>query len=80
MSKTITIRLNDEIYEQFKKAAEGERRNISNFIEYAALSWLTHESYVSDAEMKSILNNESLVSDIQQGLDDIKKGNYTIVD
>ncbi|MCR1795822.1 CopG family transcriptional regulator, partial [Leptospira sp. id769339] len=32
MSKTITLRIEDPIYDIFKKAAEGERRTISNFV------------------------------------------------
>jgi len=35
MAKTITIRIDDDTYELFKSAAEGERRSISNFIVYS---------------------------------------------
>lgn len=79
MSKTITIRLDDEVYEMFKKAADGDRRSISNFVEYATLAYLTTENYVSDSEMKEIMNNQSLVKGIRKGLSDVEKGNFKIV-
>ena len=37
MSKTITLRIDDEVYKILKTAANGEKRTISNFIEFAAL-------------------------------------------
>jgi len=41
MTKTITLRLDDEIYRLLKTAAKGEMRTISNFLEYAAIKYLT---------------------------------------
>ena len=37
--KTITVRVDDNVYNVLKKAADGERRTISNFIENASLSY-----------------------------------------
>ncbi len=79
MAKTITIRIDDDIYEMFKKAAEGERRSISNFIEYATLRYLTNDIYVSDNEMNELMNDSDLVKSLHNGLKDVKKGNYKIV-
>jgi len=79
MSKTITVRLDDEVYELFKKAAEGDRRSISNYIEYATLSYITNESYVSDDEMNEILSDAELVKSLEKGLADVKQGKYKIV-
>ena len=79
MSKTITLRLNDNIYKMLKTAAEGSRRTISNFLEYAALSFLSQETYISDQEMEDILNDEELLKDIMQSEKDIKDGKYKIV-
>jgi uncharacterized protein (DUF1778 family) len=76
MSKTITIRIDDDTYDLFKKAATGERRTISNFIEYAAVNYLTTENYVSDSEMNEI---NKFSKDLRKGLKDIGKGNYHIV-
>ncbi|MDH4263443.1 MAG: CopG family transcriptional regulator [Spirochaetia bacterium] len=79
MSKTITVRLDDEVYELFKKAAEGDRRSISNYVEYATLSYITTESYVSDEEMNEILSDSELVKSLKNGLKDVKQGKYKIV-
>ena len=78
--KTITVRVDDNVYNIFKKAAEGERRTISNFIENASLSYLTNEMYVSDYEMADIMKDAGLISGIKKGLDDVKKGKYKIVE
>lgn len=64
------------IYQLFKKAANGERRSISNFIEYATLIYLTNDMYVSDKEMEEIINDKNLSKSLKKGLIDIKKGNY----
>lgn len=76
MPKTITVRIDDKVYELFKKAADGERRTISNFIEYAALSYLTQDIQVSDDEMNGILADKDLLSNIRKGLKDIKNRKY----
>ena len=77
--KTITIRVDDTVYNLLKKAADGERRTISNFMENASLSYLTNEIYVSDDEMEQILNDPSMVKSLRKGLDDVKKGKYKVV-
>lgn len=79
MSKTITLRVDDDIYQMIKTAADGQRRNLSNFIEFATLQYLTSATYVDDTEMELILNDAELVASLRQGLEDIKKGDYTIV-
>jgi len=58
MAKTITLRIDEETYALIKKAAEGEHRFISNFIEYATLVFLTEESFVPNNEMEEILKNK----------------------
>jgi len=78
--KTITVRVDDDVYNILKKAADGERRTISNFIENASLSYLTNETYVSDYEMAEIMKDAGLVAGIKKGLDDAKKGKYKIVE
>lgn len=79
MSKTVTLRVDDNIYQIIKMAADGQRRNLSNFIEFATLQYLTSESYVDDNEMKQILNDHELLSNLRNGLKGVKKGDYTIV-
>jgi uncharacterized protein (DUF1778 family) len=79
MSKTITLRVNDDVYQMIKTAADGQRRNLSNFIEFATLQYLTSATYVDDAEMELILNDAELAANLRQGLEDIKRGDYTVV-
>ena len=79
MAKTITIRIDDDTYELFKSAAEGERRSISNFIEYATISFLTEESFVSDNEMEEILQNKEILTALDRGKKEIAEGKYKIV-
>ena len=77
--KTVTMRVDDTIYQMIKTAADGERRNISNFIEYATLQYLTSSQYVSDAEMNEILGDKELIKNLEIGLKEAKNGDYTIV-
>ncbi len=79
MPKTITMRVDDDTYNLIKIAAAGERRSISNFIEYATIAFLAEESFVSDNEMNEILKDESLLKNIRQGRSEIEEGKYRIV-
>ncbi|UTC89549.1 CopG family transcriptional regulator [Treponema denticola] len=77
MQKTITIRIDNTIYDIFKKAAEGQKRTISNYMEYAALNYTINESIVDDEEMQEILEFEK---DLKKGLSDISTGRYKVID
>ena len=76
MAKTITLRVDDNTYNTLKKAANGDRRTISNYIEYAAINYIFANNIVDDTEMNEILSFEK---DLKKGLDDVKKGRYKIV-
>lgn len=77
MAKTLTLRVEDDVYNIFKKAAEGDRRTISNYLECAALAYITNEMHVSDEEMKDIMK---FAPSLRKGLNEVKKGKYTIVE
>jgi len=77
--KTVTMRVDDSIYDMIKLAAEGQKRNLSNFIEFATLQYLTSSQFVEKDEMNEILEDKELVENLMNGLEDFKKGNYTIV-
>ena len=77
--KTVTMRVDDEVYKMIKLAAEGQKRNISNFIEFATLQYLTSSQYVDGSEMQEILEDEALVQNLRSGREDLKNGDYTIV-
>ena len=76
MSKTITIRLDDDSYEILKTASAGVRRSISNYIEFAALNFTLYDNFVDKNEMEDI---HRLLPGIQKGLDDVKNGRYIVV-
>jgi hypothetical protein len=76
MAKTITLRVDDNTYNTLKKAADGDRRTISNYIEYAAINYIFTNNIVDDTEMNEILSFEK---DLKKGLDDVKKRRYKIV-
>jgi len=77
MPKTITLRVEDNIYNTLKRAAEGDRRTISNFMEYAALNYVFNSNIVDDDELKEVMVFEK---DIKRGLEDVKKGRYKIIE
>ncbi len=77
--KTVTMRVNDSVYDMIKLAAEGQRRNLSNFIEFATMQYLTSSQFVENDEMNEILDDKELVQNLINGLNDFKNGDYAIV-
>lgn len=80
MSKTITLRLDEKTYDLIRSAANGSRRSISNFIEYAAVAFLAEDAFATDSEMMEILSDRELVSELERGRKDIEEKRYTIVE
>ncbi len=76
MPKTITLRLNDEVYEKFHRAAAEDKRSIANLIETLALRKLDEESLADDFEMQEIFSNAQLLEKLEKGHSDVimKKG------
>ena len=79
MSKTITLRIDDDIYKIFKFAAAGEKRTISNFIETAALNYLSQTGYIDQTEIKEILEDKALAMNVLKGMKEAERGDYEIV-
>ena len=77
--KTVTMRVDESVYEIIRQAADGQKRNISNFVEFATLQYLTSSQYIDQAETNDILNDKSLVENLNSGLQDVKNGDYTLV-
>ncbi len=77
--KTVTMRVDDSVYDMIKLAAEGQKRNLSNFIEFATMQYLTSSQFIENEEMVEIMNDKELVQNLMNGLDDFKNGDYTIV-
>ncbi|MFH1709354.1 MAG: CopG family transcriptional regulator [Planctomycetota bacterium] len=79
MAKTVTLRIDDAVYNVIKTAADGDRRTISNFIEHAALQYLAGEVFVSDEEMAEILADGELMKSLKAAKRDVKKGRVRVV-
>ncbi len=78
MSRTVTLRLKDSVYERLRTLAEGDNRSLSNFIETATLRYLDQEEHVDEFEMQEIRGNQPLNESIARGLEDAKerRGRY----
>ena len=70
MSKTITLRLDDGVYQHFRDLAELDNRPLSNFIETAALRFLETKQFADEFEMEEIRANRALNRSIKRGLKD----------
>ena len=78
MAKTVTLRLDEEVYKIFLEAAKAENRPLSNLIETAALSRIRDQQFVDDAEMSEILAGDNLLKRLKKGTRDAqaKKGRF----
>ena len=73
MAKTVTLRLDDSVYQKIKSAAEVERRSLANFMESTLLSHLEECNFVNEEEMAEILSNKTLLSRLRQGSKEVKE-------
>jgi uncharacterized protein (DUF1778 family) len=78
MSKTVTLRLNENIYKLFKAMAESDNRTLSNFIETSALRYIEEHEYVDEYEMDEIRENQQLNRSLKRAIKDMKtkKGKF----
>jgi predicted transcriptional regulator len=67
MTKTVTLRLDPDVYRELKEAAEAERRPLSNLIETAALLRIREQQFVDDSEMAEIRSNADLLARMRKG-------------
>ena len=73
MAKTVTLRLDDRVYDELREAAKAENRPLSNLIETAALSRVREQQFVDDAEMAEILGNQRLLARLRAGSREARK-------
>ncbi len=62
MPKTLKMRLDDETYTTFARAAKAERRSLANLIETAALRHVEESRFAEDAEMAEILSDPDQIA------------------
>jgi len=77
MSKVLTLRVDDYSYEILKRAAEGEKRTISNYLEFAAINYTLNDLFISDEEIEEI---KYLFPSLRKGIKDAEDGRYRIVE
>jgi uncharacterized protein (DUF1778 family) len=77
--KTVTMRVDDAVYRMIKTAADGQKRNLSNFIEFTVMQYLSSAQYVDNDEMDEILQDTELVQNLKDGMQELKQGEYTLV-
>ena len=67
MIRTLTLRLEQDAYDELREAAAAERRSLSNFIVTAALERVREAQFVDDGETAEILNDDALVRRLRTG-------------
>ena len=78
MPKTITLRLNDDVYRTFRTLAERDNRPLSNFIETATLRFIQFSELIDEAEMAEIRSDKELNASLKRGARDAgsKRGRF----
>ena len=79
MSKTVTLRIENRLYEKIKEHAIGENRTLSNFIETATLRYIDEADLVDDYEMEEIASNADLLKRLKKGSQDSRQKKGRIV-
>ncbi len=77
--KTVTMRIDDSTWRMISAAADGQKRTISSFLEFAVLQYLSSSQYVDNVEMRAILKDKELVRSLKEGLKELKNGEYSLV-
>ncbi len=67
MIRTVTLRLEQDVYDELWVAAAAARRSLPSFIASAALERIREAQFVDDGEMAEILSDEALVRRLRTG-------------
>ncbi len=78
MSKTVTLRLEENTYEKFKRLAESDNRTMSNFIETSVLRYIENNNFADEFEMAEIESNIDLNKSLRRAQKEmkLKKGKF----
>jgi predicted DNA-binding protein len=78
MLRTVTLRIEDNLYEKLKEHSKHENRNLSNFIETAVINYIEQIELADEYEMKDILSNSELLKRLNEGSSDAsnKRGRF----
>ena len=80
MSKTVTLRLNESIYNMVRNLAISENRTLSNFIETSILRFIEDNQFVDEFEMTEIQNNKELNASLNRAFEHVKEKKGRFVD
>jgi len=73
------MRVDNSTWRMISAAADGQKRTISSFLEFAVLQYLSSAQYVDNAELDEILQDKELMRNLKEGLNELKKGECTLV-
>lgn len=78
MSKTVTVRLNEDVYKKFKILAESDNRTLSNFIETSVLRYIEKNNLADEFEMAEVVSNLVLNQSLKRAHREMKsrKGKF----
>ncbi|MBM3702785.1 MAG: CopG family transcriptional regulator [Actinobacteria bacterium] len=78
MPKTVTLRIENNLYKRLKDHAKSENRTLSNFIETATLKYIEQIELVDEYEIIEIKSNTDLLERLRKGSSDAvsKKGRF----
>jgi hypothetical protein len=80
MSKTVTLRLSDDVYKLFRQSAENDNRPLSNFIETAAKRFIEQSNLADESEMAEIRGDPALNRSLRRGQADARSKRGRFVD
>ncbi|MGA2063531.1 MAG: hypothetical protein ABSG86_01105 [Thermoguttaceae bacterium] len=80
MSKTVTLRLSDDVYRLFRESAESDNRPLSNFIETATRRFIEQSELADESEMAEIRGDAALNRSLRRGLADARAKRGRFVD
>ena len=80
MSKTVTLRLSDDVYQLFRQSAESDNRPLSNFIETATKRFIEQSELADESEIAEIRGSAPLNRRLRRGYGDARSKRGRFVD
>lgn len=78
MPKTITLRLDDPVYREFRELAAEDHRSLANWIVATTLKHIEECQFVDELEMTALRHDKDLARRLRQGSRDarLKRGRW----
>ena len=74
MPKTVTIELDEDVYNRFRTVAQWDHRTVVNLIQFSVLRYIDQKEFLNEFEMKEIREDSELNESIKRGLVDAEEG------